>query len=1060
MVDGARAARFPERVSGWGWERRLRWVLCVLATALLAREARATTPSVACQQAQIVAARELYRDSLRCWSKDPNRDPFDTLQCLAGPEQRFDAAYARAATSAAKHHGSCGLKIRVEALLLRSALDVDRLDADISAGLDRSNADDRKLRAKLLKASAGFAAKAFAAERSNLARPDALRRQRAYDAARARLTRSFSRAIARAQARQISYASPDATEVADRLEAAAAYWASLTNPNRAAFAVGGTVFAAESTFVDSDVNDVSTDPVFNGTFAAAQVLPAPAMLGGYVNLPGTGPPGNLFDSGDRFDTYAVNLAAGQVVVLVLGDDPAEVDLDICVYGEAFPSGACSQGTGSVELVSVPADGEYFIDVFPFELCNCGSNYVLAIAQSMPAEALRAARTDVDFVPGELVVRMKPEVAAAAAQLRGAVAAPSLGLETVAGDASRELLVRLPANLAARSRAFSALGVKGAHDELVARSQSLSPEAQLRRETILAMKALQRRPDVASAELNTIAKPALVPSDPLYTLQWHYPLIHLPQAWDATTGDPNVIVAVVDTGVVLSHPDLQGQLVPGYDFISSASRARDGDGIDPNPEDPGDLLFGPGASSFHGTHVTGTIGAASDNALGVAGVAWGARVMPVRVLGVQGGTLYDILQGVRFAAGLPNDSGTVPAKPASVINLSLAGGGFSQLAQDLFTQVHNAEGVVVVAAAGNDATNAPAFPASYDDVISVSAVDLNQRRAVYSNYGPKIDIAAPGGDTSVDRNGDSWADGVLSTMASDASGTLTYSYAFSQGTSMAAPHVSGVVALMKSINPALSPKSVDDLLGAGLMTEDLGTPGRDDFFGYGLVDAQAAVLAAGAAPPDPTAALTVTPSGLNFGVALVEAELELANASSDPLTITSISNDASGWLTVEPVSVDAGGLGRYRVSVDRAVLTVAGTYAAGITIESSAGTTRVPVVMRVGGPMTSDAGYHFVALVDAQTLTPLDEIGVAAVDGAYPFQFENVPAGDYLLVAGTDLDNDGFICDGGEACGSYPTLDVATPIHLDHDVAGADFGTGFRQSIGAGPLGISSVPALH
>jgi serine protease len=580
--------------------------------------------------------------------------------------------------------------------------------------------------------------------------------------------------------------------------------------------------------------------------------------------------------------------------------------------------------------------------------------------------------------------------------------------------------------------------------------------------VLALKALQPRGDVASAELNTIARPARVPSDPLYTLQWHYPLIHLPQAWDSTTGDADVIVAVLDTGVVLSHPDLQGRLVGGYDFVSTASRARDGDGIDPNPDDPGDLAFGPGASSFHGTHVAGTIGASSDNALGVAGIAWGSRVMPVRVLGVQGGSLYDILQGVRFAAGLANDSGSVPLEKADVINLSLSGGGFSATAQSVFDQAR-AQGVVVVAAAGNEATNAPAFPASYDGVLSVSAVDLNQRRALYSNYGTAVDLAAPGGDTSVDRNGDSWADGVLSTMASDASGTLSYAYSFAQGTSMAAPHVSGVVALMKSVNDALAPEQIDALLHAGLLTEDLGGPGRDDFFGYGLIDAQAAVLAAGAAPPEPSASLTVTPGGLNFGVALIDAELELANASSEALTVTSITEDSGGWLSVEALAVDGSGLGRYAVSVARNGLS-AGTYAAAIQIDTSAGQTRVPVVMRVGGPMTSDAGFHFVALVDAETLTPLDEIGVAADAGEYAFSFAHVPAGDYLLVAGTDLDNDGFICDGGEACGSYPTLDVATPIHVDTDFTGADFGTGFRQSIGAGAasagLRLESIPAAH
>jgi serine protease len=269
--------------------------------------------------------------------------------------------------------------------------------------------------------------------------------------------------------------------------------------------------------------------------------------------------------------------------------------------------------------------------------------------------------------------------------------------------------------------------------------------------------------------------------------------------------------------------------------------------------------------------------------------------------------------------------------------------------------------------------------------------------------------------------------------------------------MAAPHVAGVIALMKSVNPTLTPAQVDTILASGLMTEDLGAPGRDSLYGYGLIDANAAVLAAGAVPSTPTPTLAVTPAGLSFGLALVEIEVVLSNASQMPVSVTSISNDSGGWLAVAPVEVDANGLGRYHATVDRDGL-AEGSYAATISIVSSAGTTNLPVLMRVGGPVTSDAGYHFVALVDAETLQPLDELGVAAVDGTYDFHFENVPEGDYLLIAGTDLDNDGFICDGGEACGSYPTLDGAVPIHLDADVANVTFGTGFRQSIVIGNAG--------
>ena len=359
-------------------------------------------------------------------------------------------------------------------------------------------------------------------------------------------------------------------------------------------------------------------------------------------------------------------------------------LDLCLYGPTIPNGNVLRirRTRS-SFVVAPIDGDYFIDVSPVPGCNCGGTYTLSIGQTVPPEAARAERTDVEFVPGELIVRLRDPAPAAlagefsAAQIGRPQPAPGLpsefGLEKVAGDASREFLLRLPTG-AARARSLQALGA-GAEIQKFS-SEGVSEEQQARRETLLALAALRERPEVASVSLNTIFRPSFLPNDEFYTYQWNYPLINLPQAWDLETGSPSVIVAVVDTGVRLDHPDLQGQLVAGYDFISDPSRARDGNGIDSDPNDPGDLGSGAG-SSFHGTHVAGTIAAATNNGIGVAGIAFGAKVMPIRVLGRNGGTFYDVLQGVRYAARLPNDSLTLPAKRADIINLSLGGGGFDQ-----------------------------------------------------------------------------------------------------------------------------------------------------------------------------------------------------------------------------------------------------------------------------------------------------------------------------------------------------------------------------------------------
>ncbi|HXX48002.1 MAG TPA: S8 family serine peptidase, partial [Myxococcota bacterium] len=733
----------------------------------------------------------------------------------------------------------------------------------------------------------------------------------------------------------------------------------------------------------------------------------------------------------------------------VGTLPLQADLDLCLWGPMPVSGSppapiCSEGTGPYEITVAPSDGEYFIEVFPKATCACSSTYTLSVGQTVPAAAIKTERTDVEFETGELIVKLRAQPQALAARPQAVAMLAGAGLARIAGDPSREMLWRLPLTAGARAATFRALGAAAPHVQLT--TQDLSQQQLAREETLLALRTLRQRPDVESVSLNYVMRPALEPSDPLYTLQWHYPLIHLPQAWDVTTGSPSVIVAVVDTGVRLDHPDLAGKFVPGYDFISDPARARDGNGIDPDPNDPGDRALG-SSSSFHGTHVAGTVGAATDNGIGVAGVAWGSKIMPVRVLGLNGGTLYDVMQGVRWAAGFPNDSGTVPAQRADIINLSLAGGGEDDATQTLLTQIHDA-GVIVVAAAGNDATSAPTFPADYDDVIAVAAVDLNRNPTYYSNFGPKIALAAPGGDTSVDRNGDGWADGVLSTLADDSSSPISFGYVFYQGTSMATPHVAGVLALMKSVDPNLTPADVDALLAAGELTDDLGPPGRDDQTGYGLIDAWLAVIAAGAPDTGSVASLSVSPSGLNYGIALDSLALTVTNVSSDALSISSVSveNAASEpWLSVSAASVDGNGLGQYDVVVDRTGLP-AGTYSATIDVVSSAGTAHVPVVMREGGATSSNAGYQYVLLIDSQSLEVISQFPVAASNGSYSYSFANIPQGDYLLIAGTDMDNDGLICDPGEACGAYPTLDLPGAITLDQDLSGQDFDTSFRQSI--------------
>jgi serine protease len=447
---------------------------------------------------------------------------------------------------------------------------------------------------------------------------------------------------------------------------------------------------------------------------------------------------------------------------------------------------------------------------------------------------------------------------------------------------------------------------------------------------------------------------------------------------------------------------------------------------------------------------------------VAGVAWNARIMPLRVLGTRGGTDFDIIQAVRFAAGLPNDSGSLPDTPARVMNLSLGGSGFSQTAQNAYTAAREA-GSIIVAAAGNESTSRPSFPASYDGVVSVSAVDLNRDLTGYSNFGPNVDVAAPGGDTSVDRNGDGYADGVLSTGGDDSGASIDFIYNFLAGTSMASPHMAGVVALMVTVAPDLTPAQLDGLLDGtlGTITTDLGATGRDDLYGHGLIDARAAVLAAqalaGGEPPTPEPVLRATPNALNFSTGLDALTFTLRNAGEGALAVNAVTDDGD-FLSLSATDVDAEGLGTYTAHVDRSGLDD-GIYRATITATSSANTVEIPVVVRVGLDAVSDTGPQYILLVDAATFVPVAQADVTATDGVYDYAFDGVPAGSYFVFGGSDFDNDGYLCHGGEACGGYPTLDLLTPVSISGDRGDLDFASGFLQSIGVlGPRGAGSLPS--
>ena len=396
--------------------------------------------------------------------------------------------------------------------------------------------------------------------------------------------------------------------------------------------------------------------------------------------------------------------------------------------------------------------------------------------------------------------------------------------------------------------------------------------------------LNKRADIEYAEIDAWIVPYATPNDTAYNTQWHYYEaaggMNLPAAWDTTTGSPSVTVAVLDTGY-RPHADLAGNVVGQYDMISSTSVSVDGDGRDANAQDPGDYAAagdcGTGSSasdsSWHGTHVAGTIAAVSNNNSDVAGVAWNIGLVPVRVLGKCGGSLSDIADGIRWAAGLSVSGVPANPNPADVINMSLGSGSpatCTSTYQNAIDAAVNA-GTTIVVAAGNDNSSAGYPPANCNNVVSVAAVNRNGGRAYYSNYGSAVDVAAPGGDgcnpigegmpTSLaDCEGGVWSDANMiqstynagtTTPGADSIGAL-------QGTSMATPHVAGLAALMYSVKPTATPAEIESTMKSTARAFPTVSSHQCTTAncGAGIVDSSAAVLAMNGTPP-PTGSNVLT-----------------------------------------------------------------------------------------------------------------------------------------------------------------------------------------------------------
>ncbi|MFM9454995.1 S8 family peptidase [Streptomyces europaeiscabiei] len=468
---------------------------------------------------------------------------------------------------------------------------------------------------------------------------------------------------------------------------------------------------------------------------------------------------------------------------------------------------------------------------------------------------------------------------------------------------------------------------------------------------------QADPQVAYVAPDRLNKAMATPNDTEYSKQWDLSEatagMNVPGAWDKVTGT-GVTVAVIDTGYV-AHSDLAANIVGGYDFIADTAVSVDGNGRDSNPADPGDwnnaTECGTGVpasdSSWHGTHVAGTIAAATNNSKGIAGIAYGAKISPVRVLGKCGGYDSDIIDAITWASG-----GTVSGVPANtnvakVINMSLGGGGACTTAtQSAITAAVN-RGTTVVVAAGNSNANAANYsPASCNNVISVAATNRAGSRSSYSNFGSVVDIAAPGGETRTAESG-----GILSTLNAGTKTPTSESYAYYQGTSMAAPHIAGLAALVKSANSALTPAQIE----SAIKTNSRALPGTcSGGCGAGLADAAKTVQAVTGGSTGGTTFTSTTAVSIPDNGAAIESSIPVTgltgNAPSTLQVGVDITHTYRGDLVLDLVAPD-GSTYRLKASSSDSADNLVTTYSVNASSEVANGTWK----LRVQDVAASDTG---------------------------------------------------------------------------------------------------------
>ncbi len=789
-------------------------------------------------------------------------------------------------------------------------------------------------------------------------------------------------------------------------------------------AVAGTAAIAGRVVIDTGDFGIVAEREPNGSIANAQLLPPLHVSSSFVVAGDAGVVAVRFGVIDAVDAYRFLSLAAQTVDVTLDAETAgfvlgTFGLTVFRTSDGQPVGS-SAGLQNPKLVSFPAEADISYDVVVTATTGAGA-YTIELASApapVPARIATARAAAIEVPRGGF--DLSADVVSYALDVPDC-APRRLVVRADADDAVERLLLAVGARLVRRTSSGS----------LVIEVPSVFGDAG-GREALAAAARLRAETGVVFAEPDWIVRSCAVPDDPDFGRQWNLDGIGAPSAWDVTTGIPSIVVGVLDSGII-SHPDLDPQVVPGYDFVSDLGIAGDGDGRDPNPTDPGGSALSDGSHEWHGSHVAGILGAAGNDGYGVSGVAPGCKIMPLRVTGAGGGTISDLSDAIRYAAGLAATAdGPALASPLRVINVSL---GTSQPSAELQAACDAAEaaGTLVCAAAGNTG-GAVLYPAAYPSVLAVGAVDGRLVYATYSGHGPSLDCVAPGGNENRDVAADGFSDAILSTILDETVIPAVPGQTYYSGTSMSVPHLAGVAALVLSVDPALSLQALRSTI---LSTcRDLDVQGPDDTTGRGLVQAGEAVryaLAALGTPRADAPRLLLSSTSIRLPFSESVATVYVDNGGGGVLHIAGVStttDSGAPWLSsflpggLHSDAVDAGMIA---VSVSRTGLAT-GTYAGNVYVSDGFSTIgSIRVVMEVGSHPLTTATILVVARQQPSGVVR----ATALADGAHGFRyaFHGLAAGTYTVTAGTDLDNDGFFCEAPDWCGSFGGT-TATPLVVE------------------------------